>query len=81
MLFRFFIFLLVYKNIVVGLTIARVVVIGQEVTFVVQTMTEQINKVKIVGLKKFLDTFDMSDLVFEDIDENYPNGNCSSESC
>lgn len=42
---------------------------------------EQINKAKVVGFKEFCDTFDITDLVFVDVDENYLNGNCSSESC
>jgi hypothetical protein len=42
---------------------------------------EQINKPKVVGFKEFFDTFDISDLVLEDVHENYLNGNCSSESC
>ena len=42
---------------------------------------EQINKAKVVGFKEVFETFDICDLVFEDVDEDYLNGNCSSESC
>jgi hypothetical protein len=40
---------------------------------------EHINKAKVVGFKEFFDTFDINDLFFEDVDENYLNGTCSSE--
>ena len=41
---------------------------------------EQINKAKVV-VQRVSDTFDITDLVFEDVDENYLNGNFSSGSC
>ena len=48
--------------------------------FGVQPTTGQINKAKLVGLKKFFNTFDISELVYEEADETHENVNSSSES-
>ena len=69
------------KNYCSWINSCEVVVIDQEETFGVHPTMEQINKPKVVGFKEFFDTFDISDLVLEDVHENYLNGNCSSESC
>ena len=52
----------------------------QEETFGVQPTTEQINKAKLVGLKEFFNTFDISELVYEEADETYGNVNSGLES-
>ena len=56
------------------------VVSYQEETFGVQSTTGQINKAKSVGLKEFFNTFDISELVYEEAYETHENVNSDSRS-
>lgn len=67
-------------NMTICLTKLNGVVSQQEETFGVQPTTQQINKAKLVGLKELFNTFDISELVYEEADETAENVNLGSES-
>ena len=68
------------NNMTICLTKLNGVVSYQEETFGVQPTTQQISKAKLVGLKEFFNTFDISELVYEEADETTENVNSDSES-